>query len=102
MDILNVDKNNKNKREIKSYSEELKIVATRFDMTESQALEFIIHEVYKSKCFSQGLVKALELLEAYDETDDIVPDDISPIDKAISFLYQAIGTLESIGRNPPF
>ncbi len=84
------------------YDEELKIVAERFNMTESQTLEFVVHEVYKSQCFSLGLIKALELLKNYDEMDDIIPEDITPIDKALSSLYQAIGTLESIGRNPPF
>ena len=55
-----------------TYNEELKLVAERFDMTENQTIEFVIHEIYKSKCLSLGLVKALELLENYDEDNDVV------------------------------
>lgn len=85
-----------------TYDEKLKIIAERFNMTETQTLEFMVDEVYKSNCFSLGLTKALELLETYDEMDDYVPEDITPIDKVLSSLYQAIGTLESIGIKPAF
>ncbi len=60
--ILDLYENYKNKRKVKSsYGKEFKIVADRFDMTESQALELVIRE---------GLVKVFELLENYDETDN--------------------------------
>lgn len=84
-----------------TYNEELKRIAERFNMTESHALKFVIHEIYKSKCSSLGLTKALELLKNYDEDDDI-PEDIKPIDKVLSHLYEVIGVLETIEQNYPF
>ena len=82
-----------------TYNEELKLVA---DMTENQTLEFVIHEIYKSKCLSLGLVKALELLENYDEDNDVVNVKMKPIDKILSNLYETIGILETIEEKPPF
>ena len=80
-----------------TYNEELK-----FDMTENQTIEFVIHEIYKSKCLSLGLVKALELLENYDEDNDVVNVKMKPIDKILSNLYETIGILETIEEKPPF
>ncbi len=65
-----------------SFKEELELVAKRFDMTETQALEFIVNEVYKSNCFSRGLVKALELIKIYDDDygNSYVPDDVPAVE----------------------
>lgn len=85
-----------------TYNEELKLVAERFDMTDDQTLEFVIHVIYKSKCLSLGLVKALELLENYDEDNDAVNVKMKPIEKILSNLYETIGILETIEEKPPF